>query len=235
MTRQIIDLTGRVFGRLTALKIVDGSRPIRWWCRCGCGKAMFSVLGGNLRSGNTLSCECLGKEWLAKHNKGMKYTEEERLAAFWEKVDRRLVDECWPWLAGKDRKGYAKFHIGNRSVNASRFMLKIKLGRELIPGEQALHRCDNPGCVNPQHLFVGTNDDNIRDKIAKGRQARGGPGKYAAKGAAHPMAKLSEAQIRSIRQRLSNGEQPVELARDLSVSRQLIYQIRHGKIWRHLQ
>lgn len=92
---------------------------------------------------------------------------------FYDRVIIIPFHACHEWTGLRDKNGYG--HLSKkengikRNVRAPRVALEWKLGRKLLPGEQALHRCDNPGCVNPDHLFVGTGLDNMRDKIAKGR------------------------------------------------------------------
>lgn len=89
---------------------------------------------------------------------------------FWEKVDRRSPDECWPWL-GRARTsfGYGAFAIGrDRANRAHRIAWELTNGPVPV-GLSALHRCDNPPCCNPAHLFLGTQADNIADMVAKGR------------------------------------------------------------------
>lgn len=89
---------------------------------------------------------------------------------FWAKVDVRGPDECWPWTAAGNQKGYGFFSYKCRNVVASRFCLIIE-GRMPSHGEMfALHSCDNPSCVNPAHLRWGTASDNMQDKILRGRQ-----------------------------------------------------------------
>ena len=91
---------------------------------------------------------------------------------FWAKVDRASSDACWPWLATHGRFGYGEFKVGGRSgrsVKAHRVAWELTHG-PISDGLFVLHRCDNPPCCNPGHLFLGTHADNMRDMAQKGRQ-----------------------------------------------------------------
>lgn len=91
---------------------------------------------------------------------------------FWEKVDVRGPDECWPWMAGL-RQGYGRFTITHgKGVQAHRVAYELTKG-PIPPGLDVLHDCDFPPCCNPSHLWPGTNLDNVRDSVAKGRRACG--------------------------------------------------------------
>jgi hypothetical protein len=95
----------------------------------------------------------------------------EMLAKFWARVDKRAPDECWPWLGGKHPQGYGRFHYEGKSRPATRVAWEIEHNAPFPDGMFACHSCDNPPCVNPAHLWPGTNSDNIRDAVAKGRHA----------------------------------------------------------------
>lgn len=145
-------------------------------------------------------------------------------ARFWSKVDRRGDDECWPWRSTIDSKGYGVIEVRRRQWFAHRLSMVVA---GMTPGVLCvLHRCDNPPCVNPSHLFLGTKGDNTRDMVAKGRHARGvrnGGG-----------VKLDDDRVRAIRDRLAIGDRIASIARDFCVSWTAIQFIRDGRTWKHV-
>jgi len=124
-----------------------------------------------------------------------------RTDKFWERVDKRGPDECWDWLAGLDKDNYGVMSGGSRKakkLKAHRVSWEIHFGQ--IPfhdshhGMCVLHRCDNPPCVNPAHLFLGTNHDNVLDMFKKGRARPGWvPGEK------NGNAKITENKVKLIR------------------------------------
>lgn len=150
---------------------------------------------------------------------------------FWAKVDKS--GECWEWRAGHDTSGYGSFGINRRDTRkAHRFAYECLVGP--IPvGLQVLHHCDNRPCVNPAHLFLGTNADNVADKVAKGRQARGKsyPSHHPA-GEEHGMARLTAAQVAEIRRLHAAGHSYRVLAAQFSVDYTHIGRIVKGRSWK---
>lgn len=116
---------------------------------------------------------------------------------FWEKVDVRGPNECWPWKAGIHPQGYGTFSFEGRLHIASRIAWILTRGP--IPGKlQVLHHCDNPPCCNPDCLFLGTVADNMRDRDLKGRRT-------PLRGTANPLAKLTDAQVAELRELYAAG------------------------------
>ena len=148
---------------------------------------------------------------------------------FWEKVDVRGPDECWTWTAGTASHGYGIIARGS----PQRGMLlahrvSYELHRGPIPdGGHILHSCDNRLCVNPAHLSLGTNAANVADMVAKGRQAAGEVNGHA---------KLTEEQVREIRERYDWYRVTQRLlAAEYGVTRSNIGHIVNGGSWAHVQ
>lgn len=118
-------------------------------------------------------------------------------------------------------KGYPLLSINNKATRMSRFIYEECFG--LIPeGLYICHTCDNPGCINPAHLYAGTNLDNVKDKIERGHHLYGEQ---------HPCAKLTEIDIIKIRQSNQNINQ---LSQEFAVSKAHIWKIRSKRKWKHL-
>jgi len=146
---------------------------------------------------------------------------------FWRKVNKQTKNGCWEWTGCLNEHGYGAFckkHTGE--LLAHRASWKIHNG-ELPKELHVCHKCDVPLCVNPNHLFLGTNADNVADKIAKGRSSYDGfkPGED------HPQSILTSEQINSIR---LDGRNAAEIAKIYGVSRSHIDGIKSGKTWKSL-
>jgi len=146
---------------------------------------------------------------------------------FWSKVDRRGHTDCWPWTGYKMASGRGRMRWNGRMTIASRISYEIENGP--VPshaeGTCILHTCDNPNCVNPAHLWAGTNDDNVADRERKGR---------GAKGEGHARAKLGESDVREIRRRHEDGASNLHLAKEFGVHANTISAIIRRVNWAHL-
>jgi len=147
----------------------------------------------------------------------------ERLLA---RVEYEPNTGCWLWSGASSREGYGHIRDSGRVTLAHRASYKVH--REPPPaGVQVCHKCDTPACVNPAHLFLGTNAENAADRNRKGR-ARGG----ANKGPAHPLSRLSVADIARIRVLAASRIQPQRLiAAQYGISQGHVSAILNGRRW----
>lgn len=138
---------------------------------------------------------------------------------FWPKVQRS--EGCWTWTGAKDWDGYPIFGLSSsqKSVRGHRWVYEQENG-PIPPGMQVCHTCDNPSCVRPDHLFLGTNQDNMTDRNRKGRTS---------KGEAHYAAKLTDEQVSQIRSLRDSGLRHREIAERFGVSRPYVSDLLRGR------
>lgn len=132
---------------------------------------------------------------------------------------------CWLWTGALYPSGYGQFWLGGRNMTAHRASYLMFIG-PLGPREVVCHRCDVKGCVRPEHLFSGSQADNITDKTAKGRQA---------KGSSHGMTYLDEPRVAMIKALYRKGHSQASIGRAFGVSRNVVWAIVHGKVWTHVE
>lgn len=160
---------------------------------------------------------------------GHRGTPEER---FWRKVNKSgpvaspAIGPCWVWTAFTNPKGYGKFTRSQQQL-AHRMSWVFHFGA--IPETTCvLHRCDNPPCIRPDHLFLGTNQDNADDKMSKGRQSR-------ARGENSGMAKLDEIEVGWIKRIHATGLLSyLAIGKMFGVDHTTIRKIVSGKSWKHI-
>lgn len=145
----------------------------------------------------------------------------------WSKVDQSGgPDACWPFKLSRNKLGYGRLQFrkdgGKWTFTASRVAYVLVNG-PVGPGVVIRHLCGNPPCCNPAHLAPGTPADNARDTVAMGRTT---------KGEKNPAAKLKEAQVTAIRERIAAGERYAVLAKEFGIHYQTVYQISARIIWR---
>jgi hypothetical protein len=131
---------------------------------------------------------------------------------------------CWVWMGSTQVRGYGELISNKRKYLAHRASYEAFVG-EIPKGMYVCHACDNVACVNPNHLFLGTQKQNLQDMASKGRSTWG---------AKNPMAKLTEEQVKEIKQGFAVGKTDTELAKQFNMSRQGINNIRNNKLWSYI-
>lgn len=159
---------------------------------------------------------------------------------FWSRVQK--ADGCWLWTGTVNRHGYGQISSGasRRTLLAPRVSWELANG-PIPDGLCVLHRCDIPGCVRPEHLFLGTKADNVRDMTAKARQAVGEQHgrrtrpERTARGEQQGLAKLTDETVREARARYAAGGVSFPtLARDYGVSLRAIWLAVRRRTWTHI-
>lgn len=153
---------------------------------------------------------------------------------FFSKVKK--TSGCWEWTAGKFSDGYGAFVIDGKTLKAHRVSWELA-NNEKIPGNLFVcHSCDNKSCVNPDHLFLGTANDNMQDKVKKNRQARGSQitkNRRTACGEKNGQSKLNRKKVEEIRKAYKSGEiSQRQLAKRYKVSHILIGKVVRRELWK---
>lgn len=149
---------------------------------------------------------------------------------FWQKVKK--TDGCWLWIGSRDTNGYGRIGTGGKTGLASAHRVSYELTNGQIPdGLHVLHSCDNPSCVRPDHLSLGTHTDNMRDMWAKQRGSCGVAGR---KGSNNPKSKLTEELVTDIRKMAASGIKNTEIAELFGVTRQAICYAVRRETWKHI-
>jgi len=132
--------------------------------------------------------------------------------------------ECWRWTAFKNWDGYGVFGVKSKAIGAHRAAYMIFSG-DIPAGLCVLHSCDRPWCVNPAHLYVGTQLENVRDRVVRGRSG-------SLRGEAHGRAKLTSGDVANIRAEIAAGAVQRRLAERYGVTPTTILGIKRRRIWK---
>jgi len=186
-----------------------------------------SGLAGASNTPPDLTTDAVGGQSMAEAHAIRKPRPRKSLAdRFWPKVKVGKPDECWQWQAALNGVGYGAMRISVEKgrLLTHRFSYELHFG-PIPKGMFVCHKCDNRACVNPSHLFLGTNRENMDDKIRKGRQLRGSQ---------VPTSKLTEDDVREIRRLRSEGVTCRVISQRVGVTQGHISDIATGRRWRHL-
>lgn len=183
-------------------------------CLCGCGNATPIAPQSNSKNGNV-------------NGKPMRFVKGHKISpnaqTFWDYVQKS--DGCWEWKGGKHSFGYGVLSVDGKSYLAHRHCYELHYG-EIQDDMEVCHKCDNPSCVRPDHLFVGSHDDNMKDKVNKGRQPRG---------TNVSTAKLTDEKVREARKLRDDGMTFVAIGSIFGTSRKTVECAVKGITWRHIQ
>lgn len=183
-----------------------------------------------IESSDVTKCPTCGRDGFASatgvsHHHAMAHGESLVEIRFWPKVDVGDEDECWVWRGSVKETGYGLFQQDGEALRAHRVAYELVFED---PGEKhVLHHCDNPSCVNPGHLYLGTHQDNMQDMVQRDRIPRGERAGNA---------KLTKDEVREIRQRYDEEDiLQKELADEFDISTTNVSSIITGKWWAHLE
>jgi hypothetical protein len=144
---------------------------------------------------------------------------------FWSKVDR--VNDCWVWTAYRKPEGYGQFTVRKGDFRGAHVVSYALANGPIRPGSVVCHRCDNPPCVNPDHLFLGTQVENTLDMVSKGRARH-------TRGTDRANARLNDDAVRHIRSVARYRGLIRDLAEEFGVSTTTIRAVREQRRWRHV-
>jgi hypothetical protein len=207
----LIDYSGMRFGKWLVIKRVENCRHL---CKCDCG-AIKAVRNNNLVQGNSKQCRKCGRV------RKLKISLEER---FFSKVEK--TEGCWFWKSSTNQMGYGQFTIGRKPLFAHRICWELTHGKKIPEGLFACHKCDTPICVNPDHIFLGTHQQNSQDMSNKKRSTWGEKSL---------LSKLNLENVRQIKRMLLEGVDIKIICEKFQVVDKTIRNIRNKKTWKHLE
>lgn len=221
--RPFVDLTGRIFGRLTVLMFshARGPLPKRYWtCRCECGRDRL-VREDYLESDQECStCYFAKKAAVSNHA----YLKESLALLEYDLSVPWQVYPCKIWDRAKLRFGYGVCKIGKRMFKVHRLVYELTRG-DIPEGMLVCHHCDVPSCWHPAHLFVASYAGNSDDMVNKGRSARG---------QRSPNATFTDSMVRQMRERYRAGTRIIDIASEFKTTHSAASSVVHRRSWKHI-
>lgn len=141
-------------------------------------------------------------------------------------LEQHKVDtsgSCWLWTKRTDTHGYAQAKLDGRVQLVHRFVCRVATGED-ITGKVVMHTCDTPRCINPAHLRIGTQLDNIRDRVLKGRNG-------ACRGDDAPWSKMNSEAVKRLREDFARGRNRNEISQAYGISKTQMYRIAYKESW----
>lgn len=191
-------------------------------CKCGCGKEILpqkTIRKDRPSSGFKVGHWCRSEEYRKRKSDAQKYT----LQDIWKQIDIKRKDECWNWLGHKDKDGYGRATINSKDYRSHRVVYEETYGK-IIGGLFVLHTCNNPSCCNPNHLYLGTNQDNMNQMVREKRSS-----------IKITTPKLTEKNVIDIRKLYSTGNYTqYKLAEIFKIGQGNISEIVNKKHWAYI-
>lgn len=208
---------------VTVKKVQSGLKNPRqnekWLCKCDCGNERI-INASSLHCGEAKSCGC--REYKNKKKYGLpNYLEIIKKTL--ESRTKKNEQGCWIWQGSKHRQGYGHL-VFNRKVELTHRVSWVLYYGEIPKGIKVCHKCDVPSCCNPEHLFLGTQNENVQDMMNKGRKITNVP--------ATRRIKLTWNQVQDIKKIHAEGMTRKELQEKYSVSACCIFKILNGISWK---
>ncbi len=150
---------------------------------------------------------------------------------FWRYVSKLGPKDCWVWTGSRFKAGYGMLHskVGGQPYYAHRLSYEMHVD-DVLPSDVVRHKCDNPPCVNPLHLLIGTHFDNHRDCVERGRFKNAPP----MPGESNPNSKLTQESVRELRRLRKEGWRRKAIAEHLSISESAVKKVMSGATWKHV-
>lgn len=209
--------------------VESGTRRASWAHR-----AAWTFFRGHVSAGKCVLHSCGNKACVNPEHLRLSVAAEIGRRKFIERYEARFAryvdrlggaDACWLWTGCRAGNGYGRMSVGGRQRPAHRIAWTIANG-PIPEGLFVCHTCDNPPCVNPAHLFLGTHRENMKDMASKGRSTAG---------ERHPKAKLTEADVREIRHLCGGGMPQRRVAAQFGLCQQHVSELAAGKVWPHVE